>query len=1310
MNIGRCAVKLLNTAERALSFFGSAITVSLLNSLLLKTTFIFIFCFSPMANLRAQTHESTTQAAQKHRQAPDNPPPFSKQELIAAVANNIHRVEEFQFIIEAAHRLGVRVYLFGGTAAAFGHYVRWDLLRLHGDTQFHPARFDYKYINIYRSTQDLDIVVDGSSGAVSSLQSEIESHFPYMKGSKSEKKAWEVRSLRETIGEKLSLLNNSDFLNQHTDSQSIGLIELTQPNDPRERIRDLRNWDNIENSDFLSDLYEGKIHYYFSELHETTRFALEKRNPPILSVIRYFIKVAQLDLKMRPEDRPILEKIIRDFNPESLNQHSYLPHWFEDNAPKLIQNAVDVEEAVKLIDNFGLREKLQRIGSSSTLNSVAWWMGRKPLASKPIGSNKTKTAADLNISIVSHETTSFLIYEGITRSHKLLPNVLTSRPNYPGEAAVFGEGFYTMIGDRSGYRGSGFTIRFKVHPQAKSGEDFKIVDDYFIVLNRSILQVIPENLSMNLIQYYNWLLSNPSLSQDDLGIYQRLRLAMRPHFSAPSEDEVKYVSSLTQNQLKKLVTMDPSPESRLLLLDRIAKYVNTASEVLNIFSALATWRATLNQVDATEFLDKLKNKSLEDFYKILISQPLNREQIQTAWSLGLFEEHPDKYLELVIPHLSKPEDFNSVWSNIQSGYLVGEKITTKQLRPHLRELIARFFRLNLTPAEFDKGLNGIDHAMKIATYCLDLKDPVVFASLFVMFNASRSLKRGDPVKLWTKMKSKIFDLNPSQVELVEMIHKSLPAVMKNDLLEYYLDHYPARRVSDLLPLIKAIETPYFFDESQKEHERFKQLMLRLSRMTVAASPSINAIQSLVDIPRLPDTLLKEIVALAGENFLTENKLEEFLSNDSINKHAGSFIEKNAELILASPINSHLTNRLFQSVSSNSLKYEIIKSYMKNNPDDSLFLLTQFTEDLQAQALKDIGFFEPLWAKAIDWYFEQPDTSHLKIGPSRILALSPTSAAYRHFLLRYFESNKNDFNVVVETMADVNDNLISNLGHIKNIDKIHQEVFNSVTSQIPHRTTVYLESSRNRRLLGLNLSPDSIFRALALAIQGDYYPYGTFFTNSLHLQFKKLESANRFRELISIYILTQRNTKFAHQNAATFFGTSGTIETLFSAINASPVLFDSPESMILALQKRFFIEELKSQIDSIDQNKPVQLLNLKQKINRFQKDNLLSGDVASQLSRRLNQQVERLSELMQDYAKAHLGEVGSLKDKLTTLINYTKPKDWYIRKIEEELASSESEIASYLASRPHLVETINKVMIKPKTISKPKINECGRALE
>ena len=58
-------------------------------------------------------------------------------------------VIEFDYIRKTAEKMGIHVWLFGGTAAGFAHYLKWDLQRQKGDSRFQKNRVDYDFTNIF---------------------------------------------------------------------------------------------------------------------------------------------------------------------------------------------------------------------------------------------------------------------------------------------------------------------------------------------------------------------------------------------------------------------------------------------------------------------------------------------------------------------------------------------------------------------------------------------------------------------------------------------------------------------------------------------------------------------------------------------------------------------------------------------------------------------------------------------------------------------------------------------------------------------------------------------------------------------------------------------------------------------------------------------------------------------------------------------------------------------------------------------------------------------------------------------------------
>ncbi|MFL5814728.1 MAG: hypothetical protein ACJ763_14230 [Bdellovibrionia bacterium] len=556
--------------------------------------------------------------------------------LADSIGSRVTRVPEFQFIREEAKRLGVRAYLFGGTAAGFAHYVNWDLKREGGDTRYHPDRFNYDYTEIYHSTQDLDIVIDGPPRKAKELQDKLSETFSHLQGNKS---AWEVRLLRQDMGDKQALLNNPDFLNQHTDSNSTGMIEISEPHAGDPVVRDLRDWDS-KDPYFLRDVREGKLHYYFSPLHSQTKFAKEGRNPPILSVIRFLTKAFQYELEIRPEDFAQIKKVIQEFDSRRDTQNPYVARWIEKNGKKLIQNAVNIEYARNTLDQLGLREKLQSVkGDVRATDSLAWWLNKEPLRTLPLGQGTGKTARELGLEIVAHETNNFLAYESITRALTGDPNVLVSRSGAAGELAVHGDGFYAKTG-KEGARGTGLTIRFRLDPNAREGHDFIYVphENFIVVKNKAALKVIPESLNVSLIEYFQMIESGKAGDlTNDRGTVEKLKRRITARSKSISHDEINEVLKIVQSEIEKSGRLENSAILReWLSLPLSADHPDIFHAVLNKAS---------DQTDkwlVTEILTKPYFKDGPEWVeRILDRETSDKEIARHILSLPNWKDHPE---------------------------------------------------------------------------------------------------------------------------------------------------------------------------------------------------------------------------------------------------------------------------------------------------------------------------------------------------------------------------------------------------------------------------------------------------------------------------------------------------------------------------------------------------------------------------------------------------------------------------------------------------------------------------------------------
>jgi hypothetical protein len=441
--------------------------------------------------------------------------------FVKELKSNQDKVIEFKYLREQAKLLGIKhVYLFGGTAASWGNYIRNYLNKKETDRSF-----DFDYMSIYRANQDFDIAIDASIEQAQKLESAMQEKFNYFSGTRP---SWEVRLLNEQRADKEAILG-FDFQNQHTDSHSTGLIDVMDCDDCIKDARDMSN----PRSAFLIDIYEAKLHYYFSPKHHLTSRFKARKNPPILSVVRYFTKANQGKLLMRESDIAILQKMINEFNPsDAASWDPYVLRWLEKNAKKLIVNAIDMEFAWNLIDQMGLRSKLIALSNPKTENSMGWWLSKEPLRSKPLGTTG-RTARELfgkDQIMVAHETNSFEAYESITKSHDLMANALISRKKTAGERAFNGDGFYVMLG-REGGGFTGFTIRFYLHPDAREGIDFTFDDGIIVIKNKNALRVIPESLVMSPVEYFEKLAAGIKFDITDKGVTERLKRSISRQLS-----------------------------------------------------------------------------------------------------------------------------------------------------------------------------------------------------------------------------------------------------------------------------------------------------------------------------------------------------------------------------------------------------------------------------------------------------------------------------------------------------------------------------------------------------------------------------------------------------------------------------------------------------------------------------------------------------------------------------------------------------------------------------------------------------------
>lgn len=583
----------------------------------------------------------------------DQTPSIPSDELVSYLSRQIDRVLEFAYIRNLAQKKGIRVWLFGGSAASYLHYVRWDLARIQGRASLQPERFDYDFTNIFRSTQDIDLVVDATPKEAREFELALAQRFPHFLGEKSNH--WEVRTLRQAIESpglpnyKEALLNDPDFQNQNTDSQSIGMIEITPPHAREALVRDLKSWNQFPGL-FLTDAVSGSIHLIRSKAHFETSRAKLGQNPEILSVLRALVKAFQFDLKFSTDDFKQMKEIIDHFDFDQIPDPIARKRVME-TAKKLVFHAVNLENAFDQLDQLGLRTKLTQLGSIAAESTLPWWLNREPLRSFPLGQGSGQTARELGISIVSHETKDFLAMESITRAPSGEPNAFISRSDAIGEAAMYGDGFYTTIGKKSS-RGTGMTIRFRVHPDARIGSDFDIstqAEEMVVFKNKKALEILPESLDFNLDDLLQLAETDSAwkIDKPDQGLWER-------HFKRLSAAKFSH-------ELDQLLT---SPSN------------------LDFEKGLKILQALMHIRVIPLISEEIRKSVIKTSFKILgnIDPGMREEKVIQLIKENSFFKDQDDLLDLLI-HARKNKAVRSALMEIY-----GDE-TTKAIRPILHEII-----------------------------------------------------------------------------------------------------------------------------------------------------------------------------------------------------------------------------------------------------------------------------------------------------------------------------------------------------------------------------------------------------------------------------------------------------------------------------------------------------------------------------------------------------------------------------------------------------------------------------------------------
>ena len=485
--------------------------------------------------------KANTKALLNAEPAGTQQPQISLSELRQAIFKNLHRVREFKALAEHAQKLDIQgVYLFGGTAAAFAHHVRRDLEHQHtastatfkSDAPFDTTaaaptptptptetetatatamkseKLNYTLWSILFQNQDVDIVVDTQeSQKIQQLKEAMKKEFSL------HDRKWDFEGLHVDYAGRPALLTSPDFAHQHTDAHSISLLPI--PFAGQSKPLTLKYHFRNKTDTFLTDVIKQKLSCYHSPKHRETPRYQQGNNPEIFFAIRVLIKAFQYGLSVPDDCMAKIQHIFKNFKADRDLKTGYSQHWIEKNAKKLYTTSIDLERSQRILQQLGALKILQNLKrNAGKTSSMAWWLNRQPLLSRPILSPPTDpahtTAQQLGLRYVAHSTRTPEAYESITRSHDLRPNVLLGSHSISDDH----DGFFTAPvngPDTCSHSNSGiygpFGICFRVHPHARQGVDFIVLEGpkHVIFKNKSALTIVNSSAS-KANEYFNaWL-------------------------------------------------------------------------------------------------------------------------------------------------------------------------------------------------------------------------------------------------------------------------------------------------------------------------------------------------------------------------------------------------------------------------------------------------------------------------------------------------------------------------------------------------------------------------------------------------------------------------------------------------------------------------------------------------------------------------------------------------------------------------------------------------------------------------------------
>lgn len=346
------------------------------------------------------------------------------EELAKAIQEKRSSVNELAIIQAVAKKLKRRVWLYGPMAGSFAHYVAEDLRQT---KESGKSQADYAPVSIFRSTQQFDIVVDGTYEQITKFESalrEAMAKIRLLPWNTTYSTPFHVTGLTaENFPGEGTVQNNPSLKRKAGNTYSTAMIEITNKSgesifaDPLEPNKDLPS--------FIDEAAKKQIHFYPASGNITSEYVAVNSYLTVLETLRQTYRDG---LSISGADGEAMQKVI-DALP--------IPNAYSETIVNLtraiVLEAKDREAALRIVQNTGVLHKAKLLyrGGNANSNPLDFGFTMKP---RTVGEGFSKTlreyCKDWNINpselVLVYDAQDLATYEALTRGAHGIPNPIFS--------------------------------------------------------------------------------------------------------------------------------------------------------------------------------------------------------------------------------------------------------------------------------------------------------------------------------------------------------------------------------------------------------------------------------------------------------------------------------------------------------------------------------------------------------------------------------------------------------------------------------------------------------------------------------------------------------------------------------------------------------------------------------------------------------------------------------------------------------------------------------------------------------------------